>query len=104
MMADMKPFFSIIIPTLNEEKFVGKLLLDLTKQKYKNFEVIVVDAYSEDKTLAEVQRFDSALTISKIIKIAGRNVSKQRNKGAQSAKAPYLVFIDADARIRSSFL
>ena len=103
-MADMKPFFSIIIPTLNEEKFVGKLLDDLTKQKYKNFEVIIADAYSEDKTLEEVQRFDSVLTISKIIKITGRNVSKQRNRGAQSAKAPYLVFIDADARIKSNFL
>ena len=100
----MKPFFSIIIPTLNEEKFVGKLLSDLSKQKFKDFEVIVVDAQSEDKTIEEVKKFDSLLNISKIVKIQGRNVSKQRNKGAQLAIGPFLVFIDADARIKSHFL
>lgn len=100
----MKPFFSIIVPTLNEEFFVGKLLTDLSRQKYKNFDVIVVDAQSEDKTVEEVQRFNTILTISKIIQIKGRNVSKQRNKGAHYAKGPYLVFLDADARIKCNFL
>lgn len=100
----MKPFFTIIIPTLNEEKFVCKLLTDLSSQKYNDFEVIVVDAYSEDKTIDVVKNFSSTLTISKIMRLKGRNVSKQRNKGSQLAKGSYLVFLDADARIRSNFL
>ncbi|MFH0773746.1 MAG: glycosyltransferase [bacterium] len=100
----MKPFFSIIIPTLNEEKFVGKLLNDLTKQTYKDFEVLIIDAQSEDNTFAEVKKFSTQLSITKLCKIKGRNVSRQRNKGAYCAKADYLVFLDADARVTSSFL
>jgi len=103
-MTDMKPFFTIIIPTLNEEKFVGKLLTDLSKQKYTDFEVIVADALSEDKTIEEVKKYNSLLTISKIIRVKGRNVSKQRNKAAHYARGSFLVFLDADARVRSNFL
>jgi len=47
----MKPFFSIVIPTLNEEKYLPNLLNDLTKQKEKDFEIIVVDGKSEDRTI-----------------------------------------------------
>jgi len=100
----MKPFFTIIIPTLNEECFVGKLLTDLSKQKLKNFDVIVVDALSEDKTIEEVKKYNSILSISKIIKIKGRNVSRQRNTGARYAKGSYLVFLDADSRVTNNFL
>lgn len=100
----MKPFFTIIIPTLNEENFVGKILTDLSKQKYTDFEVIVTDALSEDKTIEEVKKYNSLLNIAKIIRVKGRNVSKQRNRGAHYAKGSYLVFLDADARVRSNFL
>lgn len=100
----MKPFFSIIIPTLNEEKFVGKLLGDLTKQKYKDFEVLVVDSLSEDKTIDEVKKYNRIIPIAHIVQIKHRNVSKQRNKGAELAKGAFLVFLDADARIGGTFL
>jgi glycosyltransferase involved in cell wall biosynthesis len=43
------PFISIIIPTLNEEKYLPKLLTDFKKQKNKNFEIVIVDGHSEDK-------------------------------------------------------
>jgi len=100
----MKPFFTIIIPTLNEENYVGKLLGDLVKQDYKNFEIILVDAHSEDTTIDVVKKFKTALSIQKIIQIKGRNVSRQRNTGAKIARGSYLVFLDADSRIRSHFL
>lgn len=41
---------SIVIITLNEEKRIGRLLEDLTKQTNQNFEVIIVDSNSEDAT------------------------------------------------------
>lgn len=43
---------SIIIPTLNEEKYIGKLLDCLANQTYKGFEVIVVDGKSGDKSFS----------------------------------------------------
>ena len=100
----MKPFFTIIIPTLNEEKFVGKLLADLVKQTYTDFEIILVDAQSTDKTIEVVKEYKKILPIQKILQIGGRNVSKQRNRGAEIARGAYLVFLDADARIDKNFL
>ncbi len=53
----MKLFYSIIIPTLNEEKYLPLLLSDLNKQKEKNFEVIIVDGSSIDNTKKEAEKF-----------------------------------------------
>jgi len=99
----MKPFFTIIIPTLNEEKFVGNLLEDLTKQTFKDFEVIVIDAQSADKTNEIVSGFNNQLKIQ-FRKTTKRNVSFQRNWGAKIARGNYLSFIDADARITKAYL
>lgn len=107
----MKPFFSIIIPTLNEEKFLPKLLECLQKQKFKNFEVILVDGKSEDKTIEKAREFEEKFNKShetyktyKIISSSKRNVSHQRNLGAKEAAGEYLVFFDADVAMGEDFL
>lgn len=92
-----QPFFSIIIPTLNEEKFLPILLQCLQKQNYKNFEVFVVDAHSEDRTQRVVNSFQKKINHLKLIKSCKRHLSFQRNLGAKKASASYLVFIDADS-------
>jgi len=97
----MKPFFSFIIPTLNEEKFLPKILNDLKNQKEKNFEVIIVDGYSQDRT-EEIAKKDWQIPI-KFFKVKKRNVSFQRNFGGKKAKGEYLVFLDADSRIDKKF-
>jgi len=96
-----KPFFSIIIPTLNEENFLPDLLGDLVKQKLTDYEVIIVDSHSEDKTEEEARKFHLPL---RWYEIQQRNVSAQRNFGTKKAQGQYLVFLDADARIDPSFL
>ena len=52
-----KPFFSIVIPALNEEKFLPKLLESLSHQHFCDFEVIVVDGRSKDKTVAVAETY-----------------------------------------------
>ena len=62
----MKRNFSVIIPTLNEERYLQKLLQDLTKQQDKNFEVVIVDGNSEDNTQGVAQDFEDKLVIKVI--------------------------------------
>src|SRR3989344_9634907 len=99
----MKPFFSVIIPTLNEELFLPNLLHDLKKQKVKNFEIIVVDAKSKDKTCKIVKSFKQSLNL-KLYLSNKKNVSFQKNLGAKKAIGKYLLFIDADSRVKNKFI
>lgn len=93
---------SFIIPALNEEKFLPKLLSDIKKQRDKNFEVVVVDGDSEDKTREIAESFSQHFP-TKVINAKKRNLSHQRNLGAQMAEGDYLVVIDADSRINNTF-
>lgn len=97
-----KPFFSVVIPTLNEEDYLPKILSDLAKQKRKDFEIIIVDASSEDKTKEKALKFSKHFPLE-FYKVGKRNVSYQRNFGAQKAKGDYLLFLDADARVDNKF-
>jgi glycosyltransferase involved in cell wall biosynthesis len=96
--------FSIIIPTLNEEKYIGNLLSDLSHQSYTDFEVIVVDGRSEDQTQKIVKKFTGKIPRLKIITATKRHVCHQRNLGATRAKSDWLIFMDADNRLPSYFL
>lgn len=97
------PLFSVIIPTLNEEEYLPRLLTDLSHQKEKDFEVIIVDAHSDDgtKKYVENRRFPFPLKFRSVDK---RSVACQRNVGASIATGSYLFFIDADTRITSIFM
>ncbi len=99
----MKPFFSVVIPTLNEEKFLPKLLDDLSRQTEKDFEVIISDGYSKDKTKKVVNEFKRRLNI-KFYQTKLKNVAAQRNYGAVKSTGDYLVFLDADTRVNKPFL
>ncbi len=95
-------FFSVIIPTLNEEDYLPKILSDLAKQKQKNFEVIIVDAASEDRTKDAALKFTKCFSLE-FIEVKRRNVSFQRNFGARKANGEFLLFLDADTRIKANF-
>ncbi len=96
--------FSIIIPTLNEVSFLGCLLEDLVAQEYQDFEVVHVDGKSEDGTCKIAESYRNRLAL-RTITSTRRNLSYQRNFGADDAQGQYLIFIDADIRIpRKSFL
>ena len=95
---------SIIIPALNEEKYLPKLLNDLAKQTNTDFEVIIVDGNSEDATVAKCKEYENKLPSLEIITTKKRNVSYQRNLGAKGAKADWIVFMDADNQLPKYFL
>jgi len=97
------PYFSIVIPTLNEQEYLPDLLTDLTKQSFTNFEVIVSDGYSEDQTKIRALSFSKTLRI-RVVQSRIRNVAVQRNKGALAATGEWIIFNDADNRLPKNFL
>ncbi len=90
---------SIIIPTLNEERYVGALLSDIATQTRRPDEVIVVDAGSKDATVEVVERFAFARVLD-----GEPPVACGRNLGGRSAVGDVLIFLDADARLPETFL
>lgn len=99
-----KPQFSVIIPTLNEEKFLPSLLESLTVQTKKNFEVIVVDGSSKDKTVNVAKRFAKKLPSLRVIVSKKASLPLQRNTGARAAHADWFVFADADGAFLPYFI
>jgi glycosyltransferase involved in cell wall biosynthesis len=101
--AQSQPDLSLVIPTLNEEDYLPKLLTDLTRQTFANFEVIVVDAHSNDQTLSVARDFAKQLSLN-LLNSKQRNVSHQRNLGGAQAKSDWILFMDADNRLPHYFL
>ncbi len=90
---------SIIIPTLNEEKYLPKLLGSLKSQDYNSYEIIISDGDSIDSTQKITREHKCNLVTSK-----KRSPGHQRNKGVMQAKGDILLFIDADTILPDNFL
>ena len=101
--AKTPPFLSVIIPTLNEEKYLPTLLNCLTHQTDQDFEVIISDAKSSDKTVSVASEYSQKLNLI-VISSDKKNVAHQRNMGAESASANYLLFLDADGGFGNNFI
>lgn len=91
---------SIIIPTLNEEHYLPRLLNSIKRQKFSDYEIIISDAGSTDNTLMVAQEFKARTVVDASIK----HPSAQRNKGAQIARGDIFLFFDADSQLPDGFL
>jgi glycosyltransferase involved in cell wall biosynthesis len=92
---------SIIIPTLNEEKNLGNLLQDIQEQTWTDYEIIISDGNSNDKTIEIAQRYGCKFFIEKDNN--RRHPSIQRNNGAKIAKGNLFLFLDADTRLPNKY-
>ena len=81
-----QPLVSIIIRTKNEEKWIGLCLKAVFAQKYKNFEVIVVDNESTDQTVARAKMFPV-----KVLNLTFFLPGKAINQGINASKGEYIV-------------
>lgn len=97
------PYFSVVIPCLNEERYLPLLLQNLNEQTFKDFEVFVVDGNSEDNTQKIIHSFPANFSLTLLVS-SKRNVSHQRNLGAKNAKGDVLIFFDADTQIPTNYL
>ncbi len=91
---------SVIIPTLNEEKYISSLLNFLIHHPQKDqFEVIVVDGNSQDQTGEIVKSYNVPLYFSN-----QRSRALQMNEGAKHATGRVFYFVHADVQLISSFV
>lgn len=91
---------SCIIPTLNEEKYLPGLLESLRDQNFKDYEIIVSDGGSTDKTSIIAQAAGCRLVVDDKVK----HPSHQRNVGAAVAQGDILLFLDADTVLPAHFI
>jgi len=88
-------FFSVIIPTYNQGDLLTKAINSVLNQSFKNFEIIVVDNFSEDKTQKIVEGFKSDKIIYEKIHNNGI-IAKSRNVGIKISSGKWLAFLDSD--------
>lgn len=89
------PYFSVIVPTVDRTDVLDHLLTSLLTQKYRNFEVVLVDQNSDNRLAPIVDSFQNHLSVQ-WIRQHERNASLARNEGARHAAGEWLAFADDD--------
>lgn len=87
------PRVSVVIPTFNCERFIGRTVGSALRQTYRDFEIIVVDDGSTDGTQAVLAEYGEALHY---IKQANQGASAARNAALSRATGEYIAYLDAD--------
>lgn len=87
----MKPKISIIIRTKNEERWILKCIEQIKKQSFKEYEIILVDNNSTDKTVEKA----NLAGVNKIYKIKNFLPGKAINLGIKNSKGDYIVCLSA---------
>lgn len=94
-MLSMKPMASVVIPVFNGALFIVRAMESVLAQTWKDFEIIIVDDGSTEKTQAVLAQMAKT---SELICVHQNNTgpAQARNAGIQSAKGEYLAFLGCD--------
>lgn len=85
---------SVIVPVYGVEKYIGVTVQSVLEQTYKNFELLIVDDGSLDKSIEICQQFTDPRI--QIIRQENQGVCSARNTGIRHARGEYLAFLDGD--------
>ena len=88
-----KPLVSVIIPTFNRANVIKRAVISVLNQTSSDFECIVVDDGSTDKTDSVLSEFSSKI---RVVKTENRGVAAARNFGAELAEGKFIAFLDSD--------
>jgi len=88
---------SIVIPVYNAELYLADCLESIINQTHKRIEVICVDDYSQDGSLAILQKYSTRISHFKIVELkTNAGSAKARNIGMEHCTGEYVRFVDAD--------
>lgn len=93
----MKPLVSIVTPIYNAEKYIEECVKSVKNQSYSNFEMILVDDYSKDQSVAKIKKLilnDTRFTLVAFEQNQG--AASARNRAIELAKGKYIAFLDSD--------
>ncbi len=96
------PFFSIVIPVYNKEKFVAKTLKSVLAQTFTDFEIVIINDGSTDES--ETIIFDFKDARIRYFSKPNEGVAIARNFGIEKAVSEYICFLDADDYWYPNFL
>lgn len=94
--------FSIVIPLYNKERQIVDTIKSIHNQTFQDFEIIVVNDGSTDKSLEQLNKIDDKRI--RLINQSNSGVSSARNTGIEHAKYNYIAFLDADDRWERNYL
>jgi len=89
----VKPKLSVVVPSYNHQDYISETLKSLENQTFQDFEIIVVDDGSTDRTVEAVKSFPSR---ARIFTQENQGVVAARNRGVSLTKGEYICFVDSD--------
>ena len=97
-MTGNNPLVSVIIPLYNAEKYIEETIQSVIDQTYSNWELLVIDDCSTDKSRDLVKNFEKEDSRIKLIESDTNfgGPARPRNIGIDNAKGEYIAFLDAD--------
>jgi glycosyltransferase involved in cell wall biosynthesis len=100
----MHTLLSIIIPVFNDEKNISRCIDSVLSQTYTDFECLIIDDGSTDKTSSICDEYSKKDSRIKVFHKKNEGISKTRQYGIDHANGEYIYFIDSDDWIESSFV
>lgn len=102
----MHPYFSIIIPVYNSERYLQQCLQSVSLQSFKDYQLILVNDGSTDTSLAMCEAYQEIHSNKDIVIVSQSNcgVSMARNAGLDYATGKYIVFLDSDDWLEDNIL
>ena len=91
-----KPFFSVIAPVYNTEKYIENCIKSVLNQVYPDFELIIVDDGSPDNSYEIINRYALSDSRVKVVRKENGGLVSARKAGADVAKGKYIVCLDSD--------
>ena len=88
------PFFTVVIPLYNKEKYIKRTLDSILNQTFTDYEIIIVDDGSKDQSCKIVESIIDPRI--RLIRQDNGGPSKARNRGIKEAKGQFIAFLDAD--------